>query len=234
MAYHERAGSAPLTPWLECFWQRTGTGKAVRVLPDGCMDVVWIEGAGSWIVGPNTTAFLSPVAAGARAIGARLRPGAAAALLDVRAEQLVDARRPLTDLWDGAGAVLADQLEAAADPLAILERALVARVRRASTPDPVVAAATAALQRGDLSLADLAGELGLSDRQLRRRVRAEVGYGPKRLERVLRLRRALTRAVDGDDLARVAAEAGYADQAHFSSECRSLAGVPPTRLLEAA
>ena len=64
----------------------------------------------------------------------------------------------------------------------------------------------------------------MSERALRRRVRTAVGYGPKRLGRVLRLGRALAAARAGDDLGRVAFDAGYADQAHFSGDCRELAG----------
>jgi methylphosphotriester-DNA--protein-cysteine methyltransferase len=55
-----------------------------------------------------------------------------------------------------------------------------------------------------------------------------VGYGPKRLARVLRLRRALARAAAGEELAAAAFSAGYADQAHLGHDCRELAGVPPT------
>ena len=79
----------------------------------------------------------------------------------------------------------------------------------------------------------LARELALSERQLRRRFEAAVGYGPKRLARVLRLTRALAAAYAGEELGRVAADAGYADQAHFTNDCRSLAGVAPSALLAA-
>jgi len=48
---------------------------------------------------------------------------------------------------------------------------------------------------------------------------------------VLRLGRALQAARAGDELARVAYEAGYADQAHFTNDCRALAGVPPSIVL---
>jgi AraC-like DNA-binding protein len=78
---------------------------------------------------------------------------------------------------------------------------------------------------------DLAARLAISERQLRRRVAAAVGYGPKRLARVFRLRRALDAAHAGDELARVAFDAGYADQAHFANECRALAGASPSALL---
>jgi len=87
------------------------------------------------------------------------------------------------------------------------------------------------LERPGVEIAPMAAELGVSERQLRRRVTRAVGYGPKRLARVLRLQRAVGAARAGDELARVALDAGYADQAHFAHECRELAGVPPTALL---
>jgi methylphosphotriester-DNA--protein-cysteine methyltransferase len=61
---------------------------------------------------------------------------------------------------------------------------------------------------------------------------SEVGYGPKRLARVLRLRRALDVA-RADGLADAAFSAGYADQSHFTNDCVELAGLPPGRLLRA-
>ena len=56
-----------------------------------------------------------------------------------------------------------------------------------------------------------------------------MGYGPKTLDRVLRFQRFLRRAGEGD-LARTAAELGYADQAHLTRECVRLSGVTPARL----
>ena len=75
----------------------------------------------------------------------------------------------------------------------------------------------------------LADELGLSERQLRRRFHAAAGYGPKTLQRVLRFRRFL--AGPRDDLARAALEAGYADQPHLAREVAKLAGTTPSRLI---
>jgi transcriptional regulator GlxA family with amidase domain len=74
----------------------------------------------------------------------------------------------------------------------------------------------------------LAEELGLSERQLRRRCMAGVGYGPKTLQRVLRLRRFLR--AGADELAKAAFDAGFADQAHLTRECRRLTGLPPSAL----
>ena len=72
----------------------------------------------------------------------------------------------------------------------------------------------------------LADELGFSERQLRRRFDDAVGYGPKTLQRVLRLRRFLTSP--GAGIAVAAIDAGYADQAHLARECRALTGLAPS------
>ena len=82
-------------------------------------------------------------------------------------------------------------------------------------------------------MAEVAEQLAVSERHLRRLVGSEVGYGPKRLGRVLRLRRALARVRAGRRAGRGRrTQAGYADQAHFTNECSALAGVPPGRFLQ--
>ena len=76
----------------------------------------------------------------------------------------------------------------------------------------------------------VAGELGVSARQLHRRVSDAVGYGPKMLQRVLRFRR--LQALPPAPLVELALEAGYADQAHMTAEVTQLAGVSPVRFLK--
>jgi methylphosphotriester-DNA--protein-cysteine methyltransferase len=58
-----------------------------------------------------------------------------------------------------------------------------------------------------------------------------VGYGPKTLARVIRLRRLV--GLPGP-LADRAAAAGYASQAHMSDEVRRLTGLSAVRFLEDA
>jgi AraC-like DNA-binding protein len=98
--------------------------------------------------------------------------------------------------------------------------------------DPVTGGVIAGLR--DASVAGLAGEIGLSERQLHRRCRAAFGYGPKTLDRVLRLQRFLALGNSAHHrygLARLAADAGYADQAHLTHDCRRLTGTTPSALL---
>ena len=82
---------------------------------------------------------------------------------------------------------------------------------------------------GRVPIAELAAEIGWSDRHLTNRFRAELGLRPKEAARVARfdhVRRTLT---PGARLGDVAARAGYFDQAHLTREFHALAGVSPTR-----
>jgi AraC-like DNA-binding protein len=200
-------------------------------VPDGCIDIVWAQGDGAQVVGANTTAFVVPLRAGVHVAAVRMRPGAGAALLGIDAAALRDARIALTDVGHDDGRLLEERLDAAADPVAALLAALLARVPRTPQPDPLVRAAVARLRDPRTRVESLARDLDVSARQLRRRCESAVGYGPKRLARVLRLERALGAARCGEELAQAAAGAGYSDQAHLAHDCRALAGVSPSALL---
>jgi methylphosphotriester-DNA--protein-cysteine methyltransferase len=76
----------------------------------------------------------------------------------------------------------------------------------------------------------VASDLGVSERHLHRRVTAAVGYGPKTLARVARLRRLAS--LPDSPLADRAHAAGYASQAHMNDEVRRLTGLTPVRFLE--
>ncbi|HEX4363855.1 MAG TPA: DUF6597 domain-containing transcriptional factor [Solirubrobacteraceae bacterium] len=231
MRYQEHSPGAALAPWVACAWERSDGGETpVRVIPDGCIDIVWTEGVGAQVVGPNTTAFLVALPCGVHVVGVRMRPGSAAALLGIDARELRDGDMPLAALWREAGPQLEQRLEAGTDRVRILLAALGRAAQHGAAPDALVTAAVQRLQDPGSRVSALASELAISPRQLRRRFDAAVGYGPKQLARVLRLERALASARAGEELAWAAASAGYADQAHFSHECRALAGVTPSAL----
>jgi AraC-like DNA-binding protein len=227
---HEPSG---LEGWAECVWERRAreTGDVARVIPDGCMDLVWSSGGGLIVVGPNTTAFLATLPAHSSALGVRLHPGCAPPLFGVSAEALRDAGLPAAELWGDEGKHLEERVTNAQHPATkrlLLLRWLAGRTHSSPSPDPLVRAAALYLDSApDTRIASLARALGVAERRLRRRVVSQVGYGPKRLGRVLRLRRALDDVRTGAGLAEAAFGAGYADQAHFTNDCRDLAGIPP-------
>ena len=210
-------------PPLACLWVRTG-GDSADVLPDGCSDLIWQAGRGAFVAGPDTGPVGVVAPPGSVFVGARFRPGAGGAALGLPLSELRDLRVGLDDLHPE----LAERLPADLDPHEALRR--VAEIALAApAADAAVVEAARRLEQPGTRVEALAGDLGISERQLRRRFHAAAGYGPKTLQRVLRFRRFLAAA--GGDLARAALEAGYADQAHLTRECTRLAGRPPAALL---
>lgn len=219
--YRELRPPAALRDALACLWVRVSDAEHdVRVVPDACADVVWRQGHGVTIVGPDTGAKLTPTGPSEVIVGLRFRPGAGGGGLGVPLDELTDLSA------DAADVDAAFDLDPELAPDDVVARFLAVAAERPG--DPLVQHAAACLGRGRPL------DVGLSERQLRRRFHAAVGYGPKTLERILRFRRALD-AIDAgqDDLAAIALDAGYADQAHFTRECTKLAGLSPARLRRA-
>jgi AraC-like DNA-binding protein len=225
--YRELAPPRGLEAQVACVW-RSGDG-AVRVLPDACVDVVWSHG-GLIVAGPATGPDLAPATPGQPRCGVRFRVGMAGAALGIPAHELRDGAVALAELWGRDARRLEDAVATAADPLAALVAGLAPRL--AEDRDAEVREAVVRLRHADAPIDRLARDVALSERQLRRRFERAVGYGPRTLRRVLRFQRFLALAQrDAPTLARLAADAGYADQAHLARECRELSGLPPSALL---
>jgi AraC-like DNA-binding protein len=237
MSYVERLVASPL---ICCTWeQQTDAPYEQLVVPDACVDLIW-SGERLTVAGPDTRARRVEVAPGTRLVGVRLRPGAAGAALGLPATELCDEAPSAAEVLGRAATErLLDELQAGGDPHAILVRAI--GLGAAAPPDPLVRAAVAALDRPGARVAVVADELGLSARQLQRRVADAVGYGPKLLARILRFRRLQALAAPPADrppgeprapLVELALDAGYADQAHMTDEVTRLAGLSPVRFLK--
>jgi AraC-like DNA-binding protein len=79
---------------------------------------------------------------------------------------------------------------------------------------------------------DVAGQLGVTARHLRRAFTETIGVGPKDFARGVRLTRAVRMAGASRDWTRIAAEAGYYDQSHLIADFRELTGNTPGALLK--
>ncbi|MEU2894513.1 helix-turn-helix domain-containing protein [Streptomyces sp. NPDC001273] len=224
--YRERASR--LTGAVVWTNSPSGSGEG-RVLPDGCMDLLWKEGR-LLVAGPDTRAHVTggpPVTW----TGIRFPPGTAPALLGVPAHELRDRRVDLADLWPAADVRrLTDRVGAADDPVRGLEDLALRLAAETAPPDPLLGRLVAALAEGR-PVAATADELGVGARQLHRRSLTAFGYGPKTLARILRLRRALALALAGVPFAETAIRSGYADQPHLARDVRSLTGLSLSGLL---
>ncbi|WP_028348289.1 helix-turn-helix domain-containing protein [Bradyrhizobium murdochi] len=83
---------------------------------------------------------------------------------------------------------------------------------------------------GGARITALAKEIGWSRKHLVNRFRSELGLAPKPVARIMRFHQAcrLAHAGEAHGWAGIAAESGYADQAHLAREFSTLAGETPT------
>jgi len=211
-------------------------GYTDRVLPDGCIDMIW-DGTTLFVAGPDTHAVEldSPPAAGSFHVGVRFRPGRASPFLGVPAVELRDQRVDAGALMGEAVATRWREELGSLTPVAAAST-LEQRIAALAPPfdDDLVARADAVLRRARHErVSELAGTLGLSERSLHRVCVDGFGYGPKMLQRVLRFREFLALAERRPDatVAALAAEAGYHDQSHCNRDCLRLSGLAPSALL---
>jgi AraC-like DNA-binding protein len=210
------------------------------VVPDGCLDLIWLDGD-LIVAGPDDVPHLHtprPEPRSSAVVGVRFRPGRAGPLLRESPSRLRNQRVAYSDLGPSAVDRLAERVADADRPAEVL-RLLVTEVRAralsAEEPDAVGTGCADLMEasRGRLAVATVAGELGVSERHLRRRATDALGYGPKTFARIVRFQRALGLLQAGHAPATAAATAGYADQAHLTREVTALAGRTPTQAIRA-
>jgi AraC-like DNA-binding protein len=132
----------------------------------------------------------------------------------------------------GEGLSLSDSLNSAKNHrqrITLVEQFLLAK-KRGSTPDPLISAAVAWLERSAETkrIDDLSRYIGLSQSALERRFRRTIGVSPKKFASLARLRRAAQLQATGADLTTVAHVSGYFDQSHFIKEFRRATGRAPS------
>ena len=230
--------AAPLRPYVGCFWVITAERSArIQIVPDGSTSIsieLRHERSSGWflrgpLVRPDVRRFASP----ATLVGVRLRPGVALLVSGISAHAMVDRR---IRLGGPAFHALADDGRLSRTPekrIDALQRFLLERLANAQV-HTVVARALRHIERtqGCVRIGDLAADCRVSPRHLNRLMRRWVGYGAKRLCRIVRFQATLTQIEQSPARsgAALASEAGYFDQAHLTLDTGRLAGATPRRL----
>jgi AraC-like DNA-binding protein len=206
-----------------CFWTMRvapdGPDHDQSLLPDLSVDLIASARYPAFVMGPPTAALRVSVPAGTVFHGVRLRANAARRVLDCAPTELLDNIVPLDT-------VLRAPLRPTLGPAGSLHGVVADWLRRSAndhgSADPTVRSAINWLGTNwQSSVDDLSRQVNWSDRKLRRRFVATVGMGPKLVQRIVRVQHALhlLRAPAADvSLCDLAAECGFADQAHMTRE----------------
>ena len=237
--YPPPAGLAPFVDfcWVIRWDLRGQPPHEQAILPHPNVNLAF-EATGAAVFGVDTKIFTRRLSGQGKALGIRFRPGGFRPFYSKPMFTLNDGVVPAHRLFGPAAdqACALVMAESAGDE-AMIEAA--AGLLRGARPahDPVagqVAELTALITRdqGLCRVAQLAQVSGLPERRLQRMFADYVGVSPKWVMRRARLHEAALRAEAGGEAsvnwAALAADLGYADQAHLTRDFTATIGVPPT------
>lgn len=231
-ARHQRIGSVPpapdLAPFVDGCWTvdwHYAEPYLQRIVPYPHVHLTLRTGHETELSGVPSRFVVKELTGTGRVVGIRFRPGGFRPFLGSAVSALTDRTVP-------ASTVLPGLTTGPADVAAVQERLRAL----APEPDPAVddAAGIVALVSADPAVArveELARRCGYGVRGLQRLFAEYVGIGPKWVIRRYRLHEVTERMARGEPIgwADVAAELGYADQAHLSRDFAAMFGEPPTR-----
>jgi AraC-like DNA-binding protein len=227
-----------LRPYVGCFWIIDAErGATIRVVPDGTTAISLQSGrdvASGWFLrGPLIRPVERRFTSAATLVGVRLRPGVAFLLTGIPANTIVGRRVRVSGLVSAA--LVSAQREGLTpmQHIDVLQRLLIERLTNASV-HAVVARAVDTIDRtrGCVRVGEVAAASGVSPRHLNRLMCLWIGYGPKRLCRIVRFQTTLHQMEEAPRRsgAALASEAGYFDQAHLTVDVARFAGTTPRHL----
>ena len=244
--------SPPLADYVEFIgaWRSRDVDYWSRALPRGAVTVIFDVGQRqqldfyaadgkttlrvppAFVTGSHTASYVSKIPADEPVMAIHFQPGGAFPFLGIPLGDIENAYVGVDEVWGAAGRQLHERLvetPAVAARFGIVEQFLLSRSSLTVDRNLGVAAAIAAIENDpSIRMADLRREVGLATKRLIASFRAEVGLSPKAYARVRRLQAALRLlAASPVGGARVAAEVGYFDQAHFVRDFESFAGMTP-------
>lgn len=233
------APAADLVDIVECLWMGRwdlppDAPHVTELLGDPAMHVVFERGS-SRVVGVWTRLWRRTLEGRGLVRALKLRPGAARALFAQPAHDFTNRVVPLASVFEGVPA-LEDRVLAPIDEdeaFAVVEGWI--RAERVHTPSVETLRAIACVEHvtkdaalGRVEALARVTEMGV--RELQRLFREHVGASPKHVIRRVRLQEAALRIEKGElvTLADLAAELGYADQAHLARDFKLATGRSPS------
>jgi len=164
-----------------------------------------------------------------------LQPYALHLLTGIPAQQLTDQLVSMPLIFGSAGQALEDALLVAPDyqrRLQLITRFLISRLQqRSANADSMIMQALPFIyqSKGWMQVTELCTALHVTERQLERKFREQIGLRPKQFLRTIRFRQLLKALQQrpAPTLTQLAHDAGYYDQPHFNREFRLLAGITP-------
>lgn len=236
LAYYPAASA--LRFFVEHYWilrwdLRGRPPHSQETLPSACVNLA-VEHGNSGIVGVTTGKFKCMLVEAGRIFGVKFRPGAFYPFVQTAMTAFTDRHIPLERVFGADGVALERDilaLEADAALVAQMDAFLQSRLPQ---PDPIITTintliATIIADRDIVKVDDLLLHFAYSKRTIQRLFQQYVGVSPKWVIQRYRLYEAaeLLETNAALDSARLAADLGYCDQAHFIKDFKLIVGKTP-------
>jgi len=246
-----------LAPFVKCVWSLESDAPVrnaarERILPDSCVELVFHFADPFRSHFANGESAIQPrsFVAGQMRRFLEIEPAGRAGFVAVRFHArgaYLFFHRPLSEvaagvvdlehLWRDRAREWTERVALAPDMAArvsLIEGALLGLLRENGRTDRAVDRGLQLIEAsgGEIRVAELAAEIGVSCRHLTRQFQRAVGLSPKECGRITRFLRALKLLGEGNhrSLMDIALACGFFDQAHFNHEFRELAGMSPGEL----
>ncbi|AFZ31555.1 transcriptional regulator, AraC family [Gloeocapsa sp. PCC 7428] len=251
MAYYEFVPAIALADDIDAFWYfpQKEIPHCHRVLPDGCIDLIFRFQRSSWgggitnplltVYGPTDRFKLVNIEPCTTFIGVRFKPGIAASYLGLSAVSLFQ-QEVMAQECSARFVNMFDRLcecTSVKQALSIFQNAVLKL--KMTTVDDVPRRVREAVKllcanERQMQISDVASVIGVSERTLRRDIVASVGLSPKMLAQILRFQSAiaLLRSKKQLSLCNIALQNGYADQSHMTREFQAFSGLSPTAFIQ--
>jgi AraC-like DNA-binding protein len=253
MDYQVFAPDTELQPFVKCFWtmeaDRMEEPVKQRILPDGCMEMMFHYGDGyrqyfhdgSSILQPKSfvfgqiTNYIEVEPTGMTGIvSARFLPEGLTPFLEIPVSMLANKAVSIADIFGEKGTELEKEVMTTAgnqQRIKIIEAFLLSLLTTPQAIDIITRTCVEVIfqSHGQLGITELADKVKLNRRNMERKFTSVIGMSPKQLSKVVRLQATL-KMLDKqrfNSLTSLAYENGYYDQAHFIKDFREFTGMSP-------
>jgi AraC-like DNA-binding protein len=253
MNYEVFSPVVELQPFVKCFWTLEDDGTSAperqRVLPDGCMEMIFHYGDhyrqyfedGRNVIQPKCFVFgqissyieIEPTGR-TGIVAARFFPEGLVPFIEIAIAELENRAVDLYDLFGDEGIKLeVNVISASGNPsrIKLIEEFLLSKLATPQTIDNITKACVQAIfqSQGQIGVVELADKMNINRRNMERRFISAVGLSPKQLSRVARLQATLKmlNQKEYSSLTSLAYKSGYYDQAHFIKDFKEFTGLSP-------
>lgn len=257
MNYQTFQPASDLASVIKCYWTLEvpagADAEKQRILPDGCLEMIFILGDDvkrftsetefiiqprAMVLGQITEPYFIQPTGYVNSFAIRFYPYGFANFVTVPLNSLANKETPLQLLF-AEGLSLAEKITSAPDTLqriSIIEEFLLDKLNEKSTIDSIVKSTidTMLSTRGNSHISSMLKDDLSKRRQLERKFTTQIGISPKQLSKIIRLQSTLKMLLNrqSESLTDIAYESEYYDQAHFIKDFKEFTGITPKEFLE--